>query len=82
MHVSIQLSFLFLLLVEQDEGLEALSGIIQRQKLMGQAISDEVDLHNGQCHSEFAFTPKSCIYTHITSVGYANTHSCLILPHC
>ncbi|XP_074639007.1 syntaxin-8-like isoform X2 [Acropora palmata] len=31
---------------EQDEGLEALSGIIQRQKMMGQAISDEVDLHN------------------------------------
>lgn len=31
---------------EQDEGLEALSGIIQRQKMMGRAISDEVDLHN------------------------------------
>ena len=40
-------SFAFLT-TEQDEGLEALSGIIQRQKLMGQAISDEVDAHNGQ----------------------------------
>jgi len=34
------------IIAEQDEGLEALSGIIQRQKLMGQAISDEVDTHN------------------------------------
>ncbi|XP_068672057.1 syntaxin-8-like isoform X1 [Montipora foliosa] len=31
---------------EQDEGLEALSGIIQRQKIIGQAISDEVDLQD------------------------------------
>ena len=38
----------FFLTKEQDQGLEALSGIIQRQKLMGQAISDEVDAHNGQ----------------------------------
>lgn len=34
------------IIAEQDQGLEALSGIIQRQKLMGQAISDEVDLQN------------------------------------
>ncbi|XP_015779225.1 PREDICTED: syntaxin-8-like [Acropora digitifera] len=36
---------------KQDEGLEALSGIIQRQKMMGRAISDEVDLHNGEYKS-------------------------------
>ena len=40
-------AFLSIPMIEQDEGLEALSGIIQRQKLMGQAISDEVDTHNG-----------------------------------
>ncbi|XP_078348976.1 syntaxin-8-like isoform X2 [Oculina patagonica] len=34
------------IIAEQDQGLEALSGIIQRQKMMGQAISDEVDTHN------------------------------------
>lgn len=34
------------IIAEQDQGLEALSGIIQRQKFMGQAISDEVDLQN------------------------------------
>ncbi|XP_020621228.1 syntaxin-8-like [Orbicella faveolata] len=34
------------IIAEQDQGLEALSGIIQRQKVMGQAISDEVDAHN------------------------------------
>lgn len=34
------------IIAEQDEGLEALSGIIQRQKMMGQAITDEVDLQN------------------------------------
>ena len=39
--------FVSLVFVEQDKGLEALSGIIQRQKLMGQAISEEVDVHNG-----------------------------------
>ena len=38
------------LITEQDEGLEALSGIIQRQKIIGQAISDEVDLQDGQCN--------------------------------
>lgn len=44
----------FFLTTEQDQGLEALSGIIQRQKLMGQAISDEVDAHNGQFSFEFS----------------------------
>ncbi|KAJ7340166.1 Syntaxin-8 [Desmophyllum pertusum] len=33
-------------IAEQDQGLEALSGILQRQKFMGQAISDEVDTQN------------------------------------
>ena len=49
-HISIQFAvkLIFVVLSEQDQGLEALSGIIQRQKLMGQAISDEVDLQNGQ----------------------------------
>ncbi|XP_031573574.1 syntaxin-8-like isoform X2 [Actinia tenebrosa] len=31
---------------EQDKGLDALSGIIQRQKMIGHAISDEVDTQN------------------------------------
>ena len=39
--------FLSFAIIEQDQGLEALSGIIQRQKMMGQAISDEVDVQNG-----------------------------------
>jgi hypothetical protein len=36
------------LLSEQDRGLEALSGAIQRQKLIGHVISDEVDEQNGK----------------------------------
>ena len=47
-HISIQFAVNFCCISEQDQGLEALSGIIQRQKFMGQAISDEVDLQNGQ----------------------------------
>eukprot|EP00794_Sanderia_malayensis_P009242 gene9242-10217_t len=31
---------------EQDKGLDALSHVIQRQKLMGQNIGEEVDYHN------------------------------------
>ena len=34
------------LMKEQDAGLDALSSIIQRQKLMGQAIGDEIDYQN------------------------------------
>ncbi|XP_065065559.1 syntaxin-8-like isoform X2 [Rhopilema esculentum] len=34
------------LLKEQDKGLDALVGVIQRQKLMGQNIGEEVDYHN------------------------------------
>ena len=45
---------LVFLTTDQDQGLEALSGIIQRQKLMGQAISDEVDAHNGQFSFELS----------------------------
>lgn len=52
MSTIISYSCLFLLTTEQDQGLEALSGIIQRQKVMGQAISDEVDAHNGQLSFE------------------------------
>ena len=34
------------IIAEQDRGLEALSGAIQRQKLIGHVISDEVDQQN------------------------------------
>ncbi|XP_073245350.1 syntaxin-8-like isoform X1 [Porites lutea] len=34
------------IIAEQDQGLEALSGIIQRQKMIGHAISEEVDTQN------------------------------------
>lgn len=53
-HVYNIILFLFVLTTEQDQGLEALSGIIQRQKFMGQAISDEVDAHNGQFSFELS----------------------------
>ena len=33
--------------IEQDEGLEALSKVIERQKLMGKSIGNELDYHNG-----------------------------------
>ena len=35
-------------LSEQDRGLDALSEAIQRQKLIGHVISDEVDTQNGK----------------------------------
>ena len=38
---------------EQDRGLEVLSEAIQRQKLIGNVISDEVDLHNGKMTKSF-----------------------------
>ncbi|KAK3728523.1 hypothetical protein QZH41_011599 [Actinostola sp. cb2023] len=34
------------IIAEQDKGLDALSSIIQRQKMIGHAISDEVDTQN------------------------------------
>jgi len=42
------LTDLKLLHTEQDRGLDALSSIIQRQKMIGHAISDEVDAQNGK----------------------------------
>lgn len=36
------------LMKEQEEGLEQLSKVISRQKNIAQAISTEVDLHNGK----------------------------------
>lgn len=34
--------------LEQDEGLDALVDVIQRQKMMGRNIGDEVDYQNGR----------------------------------
>lgn len=38
-------------LLEQDKGLDALVDVIQRQKMMGQNIGEEVDYQNGKYHS-------------------------------
>ena len=38
----------FLITIEQDKGLDALHAVIQRQKLMGQTIGNEVDYQNGK----------------------------------
>lgn len=35
------------LLIEQDQGLDTLAGIVTRQKYLAQGINSEIDLHNG-----------------------------------
>lgn len=34
-------------LIEQDQGLDTLTGIVTRQKYLAQGINSEIDLHNG-----------------------------------
>lgn len=36
----------------QDAGLDALSAVISRQKIMGQEIGNELDEHNGKVYFE------------------------------
>ena len=38
---------------DQDKGLDELSKVIQRQKMMGHAIGDEVDYQNGKHSTDF-----------------------------
>ena len=47
-HVCIFYS-LFVSSIEQDKGLDALHQVIQRQKMMGKAIGDEIDQQNSMC---------------------------------
>ncbi|XP_028406589.1 syntaxin-8-like [Dendronephthya gigantea] len=68
---------------EQDKGLEALSEAIQRQKLIGHAISDEVDEHNeiiDDLHSSVENTNRRLIRedAHVRKVT-AKSSSCVMM---
>ena len=48
---------LFVMLIEQDRGLEELSKIIGRQRQMAQAIGEEVESQNGTINLFYIFSP-------------------------